>query len=46
MGMAAILINGPWSFEQCFNPPLTEGPPVKFEETWPSAFRGESVQNS
>ena len=26
MGMAAILINRPWPFEQIFNPPLTEGP--------------------
>ena len=25
MGMAAILINGPWPFEQIFNSPLTEG---------------------
>ena len=25
MGIAAILINGPWSFEQSFNPPLTDG---------------------
>ena len=24
MGMAAILINGPWPFEQIYNPPLTE----------------------
>ena len=25
MGMAAILINGPWPLVQIFNPPLTEG---------------------
>ena len=25
MGMAAILIDGSWPFEQIFNPPLTEG---------------------
>ena len=25
MGMEAILINGPWPFEQIFNPLLTEG---------------------
>ena len=25
MGMAAILINRPWPFEQIFYPPLTEG---------------------
>ena len=25
MGMAAILINGPWPFEQIFNSSLTEG---------------------
>ena len=25
MGMAAILIKGPWPFEQIFNPPLAEG---------------------
>ena len=25
MGMAAILINEPWPFEQIFHPPFTEG---------------------
>ena len=25
MGMVAILINGPWTFEQIFNSPLSEG---------------------
>ena len=28
MGMAAILINGPWLFEQIFNPALIE------DSTW------------
>ena len=38
MGMATILINGPWIFVQIFNPH------VKFEENLPRDFRREVVQ--
>ena len=41
MGMAAILINGPWPFVQIFNTPLTED--MKFEENWRRGYRGEIV---
>ena len=37
MGMAAILINGPWPFEHIFNPPLTKG------FTWNSKKIGSRV---
>ena len=40
MGMAAILVNGPWPYVQIFNPPLTEGSTWSFR-----GFREEIVQS-
>ena len=35
MGMAAILINGPWLFVQIFNPPSTEGSTWRLKKIGP-----------
>ena len=42
MGMAAILINGPWPFVQIFNPTLTEGSTWSWKKIGPEkkSFKG------
>ena len=37
MGMAAILINGPWPFVHIFNPSLTEGSTWSLKNIGPGA---------
>ena len=43
MGMAAILVTWPGTFEQTFFSPILRSLHMKFEFNWPSGFRGEDV---
>ena len=45
MGMAAILINGPWLFEQNFNPPFTEGSTWSLKKIGPGVSEEKSFKN-
>ena len=42
MGMVAILVMWPWTFEQTFVP-ILKSLHIKCEFNWPSGFRGEDV---
>ena len=44
MGMAATLIYGRQPFVHIFNSPFNTRLHIKFEEIWPSGFRGEVIQ--
>ena len=44
MGMAAILIYGPWPFEQILNPPLTEGSTWNFKKIGPGVSEEKSFK--
>ena len=44
MGMAAILLNGTWAFEQNFIPHFKRRFHMKFEENYHKGFRGEVPQ--
>ena len=44
MNKAAILINGPWPFEQIFNPPLTEGSTWSLKKTGPEVSEEKSFE--
>ena len=46
MGMAAILINGTWPFEQIFSPTLTEGSKWNLKKTDPAVSEEKSFKGA
>ena len=44
MGMAAILKNRPWPFEQIFNPPLKEGSTWNLKKIGPGISEEKSFK--
>ena len=44
MGMAVILITGPYPFEQIFNPPLIEGSTWSLKKTGPEVSEEKSFK--